>query len=181
MRAAALTAAHAREHGGGGVRPAILTAAVLGLGAWGCGDAEDPLRWRDPEELRTVLLIESAPPGLSEAVVVDSASWFPALLLPTGNENDVEVEGPFRIGFRNTADQPLQMRYDLRFFEEGGFLVDWFIPFGQPVVFAAGESRVEEGTFLVRTTPTIGRFGLAEMRIGARLTHVEALEKEEKE
>ena len=161
------------------MRAATLTAAVLGVWAWGCGDAEDPLRWRDPEDLRTVLLIESAPPGLSEAVVVDSASWFPAALLPTGNENDVEVEGPFRIGFRNTSDQPLEMRYDLRFFEEGGFLVDWFIPFGQPVAFAAGESRVEEGTFLVRTTPTIGRFGLAEMRIGARLTHVEALEKEE--
>ncbi len=80
------------------------------------------------------------------------------------------MEGPFRIVFRNTSDQPLQMRYDLRFFEEGGFLVDWFIPFGQPVVFAAGESRVQEGTFLVRTTPAIGRFGLAEMRIGARLT-----------
>ena len=178
MRAAALAAAQAREHGGGGVRPAILTAAVLGLGAWGCGDAEDPLRWRDPEELRTVLLIESAPPGLSEAVVVDSASWFPAALLPTGNENDVEVEGPFRIGFRNTSDQPLQMRYDLRFFEEGGFLVDWFIPFGQPVVFAAGQAVVEEGTFLVRTTPTIGRFGLAEMRIGARLTFPDQQEEE---
>ena len=152
---------------------AAALAAVLGAWAWGCGDAEDPLRWRDPEDLRTVLQIESAPPGLSEAVVVDSASWFPAALLPTGNENDVEVEGPFRIEFRNTSDQPLQMRYDLRFFEEGGFLVDWFIPFGQPVVFAAGESRVEEGTFLVRTTPTIGRFGLAEMRIGARLTLIQ--------
>ena len=152
------------------MRAATLAAAVLGFGAWGCGDAEDPLRWRDPEDLRTVLQIESAPPGLSEAVVVDSASWFPAALLATGNENDVEVEGPFRIVFRNTADQPLRMRYDLRFFEEGGFLIDWFIPFGQPVVFAAGQAIVEEGTFLVRTTPAIGRFGLAEMRIGARLT-----------
>ena len=161
------------------MRTVILTAAVLGLWACGSGDVEDPLRWRDPEDLRTVLLIESAPPGLSEAVVVDSASWFPAALLPTGNENDVEVEGPFRIVFRNTAEQPLQMRYDLRFFEEGRFLVDWFIPFGQPVVFGAGESRVEEGTFLVRTTPTIGRFGLAEMVIGARLTVPDLQEEEE--
>ena len=152
---------------------AATLAAVLGLWAWGCGGGEDPLRWRDPEDLRTVLQIESAPPGLSEAVVVDSASWFPAAQIPTGNENDVEVEGPFRIEFRNTSDQPLQMRYDLRFFDDTGFVIDWFIPFGQPVVFAAGQTRVEEGTFVVRTTPDLGRFGLAEMRIGARLTLIQ--------
>ncbi len=160
---------------------ATLTAAaltaVLGLTAWGCGDPEDPLRWRSPEDLRTVLQIDSAPPGLSEAVVVDSASWFPAVELPTGQENDVEVEGPFRIEFRNTSDRPLQMRYDLRFFDDTGFAIDWFIPFGQPVVFAAGQTRVEEGTFVVRTTPDLGRFGLAEMRIAARLTLAEEEEK----
>ena len=155
---------------------ATLT-AVLGLMMWGCGDAVDTLRWRGPEDLRTVLQIDSAPPGLGEAVVVDSASWFPAVELPTGQENDVEVEGPFRIEFRNTSDQTLQMRYDLRFFDDTGFVIDWFIPFGQPVVFAAGQARVEEGTFVVRTTPDLGRFGLAEMRIAARLTLAEEEEK----
>ena len=160
---------------------ATLTAAalaiVVGLMAWSCGDAENPLRWRSPEDLRTVLQIDSAPPGLNEAVVVDSASWFPAVELPTGRENDVEVEGPFRIEFRNTSDQPLRMRYDLRFYDDTGFAIDWFIPFGQPVVFAAGQTRVEAGTFVVRTTPDLGRFGLAEMRIAARLTLAEEEEK----
>lgn len=156
---------------------ATLTAAALGLMAWGCGDAEDPLRWRDPEDLRTVLQIVSAPPGLTEAVSVDSASWFPAAELFTGNEDDVEVEGPFRIVFRNTSDQPLRMRYDLRFFDDTGFAIDWFIPFGQPVDFAAGQTRIEEGTFVVRTTPDLGRFGLAEMRIAARLTLAEGEKK----
>ena len=155
---------------------ATLT-VVVGLMAWSCGDAVDTLRWRSPEDLRTVLQIDSAPPGLSEAVVVDSASCLPAVELPTGQENDVEVEGPFRIEFRNTSDQALQMRYDLRFFDDTGFVIDWFIPFGQPVDFAAGQTRVEEGTFVVRTTPDLGRFGLAEMRIAARLTLPEQEEK----
>ena len=157
---------------------ATLTAAVLGLMAWGCGDAENPLRWRDPADLRTVLQIESAPPGLSEAVAVDSASWFPAAQIPTGNEDDVEVEGPFHIRFRNTSEQPLRMRYDLRFYDDTGFVIDWFIPFGQPVVLAAGQAVIEEGTFVVRTTPDLGRFGLAEMRIAARLTLPEQEEKQ---
>jgi hypothetical protein len=143
--------------------------ALLTLGA--CGDGTDPpTEPREPSELRTRLQIESASEGLTEAIVVDTASWFPAALLPTGNLDDVEVEGPFRIEFRNTASLPVQMRYDLRFLDEDGFLIDRFIPFGQPVVFEPGQRLVEEGTFLVRTTPDVGRFGLAIMHIAARLS-----------
>ena len=138
---------------------------VLGLLAVvGCGDgsATGP---RDPASLHTQLVVESAPAGMTEVVVVDSAFWNPAALLLTGDAAVLEVEGPFSILFRNVAEEPLEMRYDLRFLDVDGFLVDRFIPFGQPVL--------EEGIFVVRTTPDIGRFGLLTMQIAARLVRPE--------
>ena len=138
---------------------------VLGLLAVvGCGDgsATGP---RDPASLHTQLVVESAPAGMTEAIVVDSAFWNPAALLLTGDAAVLEVEGPFSILFRNVAEEPLEMRYDLRFLDVDGFLVERFIPFGQPVL--------GEGIFVVRTTPDIGRFGLLTMQIAARLVRPE--------
>ena len=137
------------------MRPAALTAVALGMWACGCGDAEDPLRWRDPEDLRTVLQIESAPPGLLQAVGRGLGPLVPRRpSCPRETRTTWRWRGPFRIEFRNTSDEPLQMRYDLRFFDEDGFLIDWFIPFGQPVVFAAGQTRLEEGASWCAPLPT---------------------------
>ena len=107
---------------------------------------------------------------MTEAVVLDSAFWTPAALLPTGNDAVLEVEGPFVIRLRNTGDTALTLRYDLRFLDDGGFLVDRFIPFGQPVSLPPGQVVLQDGTFVIRSTPDIGRFGLVTMQIVARLS-----------
>jgi hypothetical protein len=125
---------------------------------------------RNPFSLHSEWLLESAPDSLAEAVVVDSVFWNPAALLPTGDPSSFEVEGLFLILLHNTATESLQMRYDLRFLDEDDFLVDRFIPFGQPVLLAAGQSSRLEGRFVIRSTPDIGRFGLLTMRIAVRLT-----------
>lgn len=148
-----------------------MVAACLAAVFWGwaCSPGDEPSGPRAPGELRTQLVIESAPAGLEQAVVVDTASWFPAALVPAGDEL-VEVEGPFRIVFRNTSTRTVELRYDLRFLDEDGFLIDRFIPFGLPVVLGARQQQVEEGTFVVRARPGTSRFDLASMRIAARLT-----------
>ena len=143
--------------------PFLLTLAAV---ACGDGSATGP---RDPASLHTQWVVESAPAGMTEAVVVDSAFWNPAALLLTGDDAVLEVEGPFSILFRNTGEELLEMRYDLRFLAVDGFLVDNFIPFGQPVRLAAGQQVLQEGTFVIRSTPDIGRFGLLTMRIAARI------------
>lgn len=135
----------------------------------GCGDGTT-LGPRDPTTLHTQLLVETAPEGVAEAVRIDSAFWNPAALLRTGDDAVLEVEGPFFLRLRNTSAVALTMRYDLRFLDDGGFLVDLFIPFGQPVALAPGETIQQAGTFVIRSTPDIGRFGLATMQVAARLT-----------
>jgi hypothetical protein len=143
-----------------------LLMALLCIISCGEGSSVGP---RDPSSLHSQWVVESAPDSLAEAVVVDSVFWNPAALLPTGDASVFEVEGPFLILLRNTATESLQMRYDLRFLDEDDFLVDRFIPFGQPVVLAGGQSARLEGRFVIRSTPDIGRFGLLTMRIAARL------------
>ncbi|HCL30895.1 MAG TPA: hypothetical protein DIC52_21005 [Candidatus Latescibacteria bacterium] len=144
----------------------LLLVGLLLASACGDGSTFGP---RDPASLHTEWVVESAPEGLIERVVIDSVFWNPAALLPTGDDAVVEVEGPYLILFRNTGEQALEMRYDLRFLEEGGFLVDRFIPFGQPVRLAAGQQTRQEGRFVIRSSPDIGRFGLLTMQIVARM------------
>jgi hypothetical protein len=134
-----------------------------------CGDGST-LGPREQASRRTQWLVEVAPEGMTEAVVLDSAFWTPAALLPTGNDAVLEVEGPFVIRLRNTGDTALTLRYDLRFLDDGGFLVDRFIPFGQPVSLPPGQVVLQDGTFVIRSTPDIGRFGLVTMQIVARLS-----------
>ncbi|HJP30077.1 MAG TPA: hypothetical protein QGF95_05930 [Candidatus Latescibacteria bacterium] len=145
---------------------------LLGLTAVACGDGST-LGPRDPAALQTRLVVESAPDGLAEAVVVDTAFWNPVALLATGDDTVLEVEGPFSIVFRNTTQESLEMRYDLRFLDDGDFLVDRFIPFGQPVSLAAGQPQRQEGRFVIRSTRQIGRFGLVTMQIAVRLVRPE--------
>ena len=138
------------------------------LVAVACGDGST-LGPRPPESLHTEWVVESAPEGAVAAVVVDSVFWNPAALLATGNDRVFEVEGPFSIRFHNTGAAALELRYDLRFLDDVGFLVDRFIPFGQPVSLPSGQVRLEEGTFVIRSPPEIGRFGLVTMQIVGRL------------
>ena len=145
-----------------------LVILLAGVSLAACGDG-NTLGPRDPTTLHTQLLVEVAPEGAAEAVRIDSAFWNPAVLLPTGNDAVLEVEGPFFLLLRNTSDVALSMCYDLRFLDDGGFLVDLFIPFGQPLALAPGETIQQADTFVIRSSPDIGRFGLVTMQVAVRL------------
>ncbi|MDA0335530.1 MAG: hypothetical protein O2782_10220 [bacterium] len=143
----------------------LLLVALLATA--GCGDGSS-LGPRPPQSLYSEWVVQSAPEGMAETVIVDSVFWNPAVLLPTGDPAVLEVEGPFAIRLRNLGETVLELRYDLRFLDDGGFLVDRFIPFGQPVLLPPGQARLQQGTFVIRSPPEIGRFGLATMQIVAR-------------
>ena len=152
--------------------PAPSSLSLLYLCCWlGCSPGDGPLDFQDVEPV-TEYRIDDAPHGLEQSVVVDSVSWEP-LTLNTIVPGELEVVGIYAIYFRNATDQSLQLTYDLRFLDVDGFLVDRFIPFGQPVLLAAGQPVLGEGIFVVRTTPDIGRFGLLTMQIAARLVRPE--------
>ncbi len=147
----------------------MIVGLLLGLLLVACGNGSG-VGPRDPASLHTQLLIEAAPEGADSDVRVDSASWNPAVLLPTGADTPPEVVGPFMILFHNAGDRALSMRYDLRFLDDGGFLVDNWIPSGLPVILAPGQITRQMGQFIIRTSPDIGRFGLATMQIAVRLS-----------
>ena len=116
-------------------------------GAAGCGLANDATGLEEVER-RTEVVVEAGE-GLAEAVRVDSAVWQPGLFA-VGSGDSWEVDGRFRIIFRNLTALELQVRYDLRFLDRDEFLIDLFIPFGQPLVLGAGAAREVEGTFSIR-------------------------------
>ena len=66
------------------------------------------------------------------------------------------------------------VRYDLRFFDQEEFLIDAFIPLGQPVVLIALEKTQRvEGDFLIRTDDPRDFERLALMRLVARIRRPE--------
>ena len=78
--------------------------------------------------------------GLEGSVVVDSLAWIP-FLPHLGFGSTTEFEGGFSGVFRNVDTTEVWVRYDLRFFDREEFLIDAFIPFGQPVVLAGGNRK----------------------------------------
>ena len=144
-------------------------AAIL-LFCWvcaaGCGLA-DGAKGSEEEGLRTEVVVEAGE-GLEEAVRVDSAFWQPGIFA-VGSGDRLEVDGRFRIIFRNLTDLELEVRYDLRFLDRDEFLIDLFIPFGQPLVLGAGAAREVEGTFSVRIREEREIDLIAIMRIVAKV------------
>ena len=110
--------------------------------------------------------------GLEGSVSVDSLTWWPFLPQP-GLGATAEVEGVFVAVFRNVGESTVWVRYDLRFFDWEEFLIDAFIPIGQPVVLSAGETRRVEGDFLIRTDDLRDFERLALMRLVARIRRPE--------
>ena len=69
-----------------------------------------------------------------------------------------------------SGEATIWVRYDLRFFDSEEFLIDAFIPIGQPVVLnAGGKRRRVEGDFLIRTDDPRDFERLALMRLVARI------------
>lgn len=137
----------------------------------GCGLAGDSTRPRDIAR-RSEVSYQDVAVGLEEAVRIDSLEWLPFLPFP-GSGGIFEVEGAFAAIFKNSAADSVQVRYDLRFFDDEDSLVDAFIPFGQPVLLAAGERRIVQGEFLVRTDDAIQAARLELLRLVARVRRVE--------
>ena len=129
----------------------------------GPSDAVDVLR-------SEVEFVEDA--GLEGSVLIDSLTWLPFLPQP-GFGTTAEFEGVFATVFRNVSEATVSVRYDLRFFDPEEFLIDAFIPIGQPVVLNAGETRRVEGDFLIRTDDPRDFERLALMRLVARIRRPE--------
>ena len=142
--------------------PSIL---LLALAAAGCGTGLDD---RGIFDLTSEYRVERAPAGMEEAVAVDSVFWQP-LTAAYDATGDLEIDGLYRIEFRSTAERPLELRYDLRFLDEQGFLLDNFIPFGLPVVLQAEEAKLEIGEFVIRSGDIRSIYDVVTMRIVARI------------
>ena len=110
--------------------------------------------------------------GLEGSVSIDSLTWWPFLPQP-GFGGTAEVEGVFVAVFRNVGADTVWVRYDLRFFDQEEFLIDAYIPLGQPVVLSAGEEQRVEGDFLIRTDDPRDFGRLALMRLVARIRRPE--------
>lgn len=146
----------------------VWIALVLLLG--GCWAAED-----GPSGAVDVLRSEVefvADAGLEGSVAIDSLTWWPLLPRP-GFGQTAEVEGVFVAVFRNVGQATVWVRYDLRFFDQEEFLIDAFIPLGQPVVLRAGEAHRVEGDFLIRTDDPRDFARLSLMRLVARIRRPE--------
>lgn len=105
--------------------------------------------------------------GLEGSVVVDSLGWLP--FVPVPGFGGAEFEGFFVVDFRNVGEERVWVRYDLRFFDREDFLVDAFIPFGQPVELEAGETERVEGAFRVRAADPRDFERLSLMRLVVRV------------
>lgn len=141
--------------------------------AWtaNCGLTGDPAG-PGAIERRIEILLESEE-GLEETVRIDSLVWrpFPPEL---GFENEIQaIEGIFSALFTNLTDQNLEVRYDLRFYDREDFLVDAFIPFGQPVRLSSRQTLPVEGTFRIRSTDPRDLERLAMMRLFAKVAKSE--------
>ena len=137
----------------------------------GCGLAGDSTRPRDITR-RSEVSYQEVAAGLEGAVQIDSLQWLPFLPFP-GSGGLFEVEGAFAAIFSNAAEDSVQVRYDLRFFDDEESLVDAFIPFGQPIRLAAGERRIVRGDFIVRTSDVVQASRLELLRLVARVRRVD--------
>ena len=143
-------------------------ALVLVLG--GCFAAEDGPSGAEDGLHSEIEFVEDE--GLAGSVLIDSLTWWPLLPRP-GLGGTAEFEGVFAAVFRNVGAAAVWVRYDLRFFDREEFLIDAFIPLGQPVVLNAGAARRVEGEFLIRSDDPRDFERLALMRLVARVRHPE--------
>lgn len=120
--------------------------ALIYIALWwlaGCGG--DRAADSGPLPLRSEVVVE----GLQQAVQVDSVAWETRAWALTA-EGRFEITGRYALFFRNLGDQPLELRYDLRFLDRDTFLIDVFNPFGLPLRLGPHQGRREGGDFSIR-------------------------------
>ncbi len=141
---------------------------------FGCGDGTKPTSSLfDAQDRQSILLVEEAPVGWEAAVSMDSVSWLPTAVLPAPGQT-LEILGDYAIAFRNDSDAGIDLRNDLRFYDDDDFIVDNYIPFGLPLHLPARSTTWQRGEFVLRGGADAARFGLRILRIAVKLTLTEA-------
>jgi len=159
--------------GCGLLRADVRTLILLGiLAAWtaGCGLVGEANGPRDFAPRSEVVLQPEE--GLEGAVRVDSVAWLPVFVEFEYDIAPQELEGNFAARFANLTDLRLQVRYDLRFYDRDGILIDDFIPFGQPVVLEPRQVRWVDGFFLLRADDPRDLEWVDTMQLVARVMRV---------
>ena len=117
-------------------------------------------------ELRTEVLLEAEDEELIVEVQVDTAYWAPGLFNFTVPDR-VEINGQFGIVFRNLGGRALEIRYELIFFDVDTFLIDRYIPLGQPVRLGPAQVRDVQGEFIIQAPDVRDLELLATMQVKA--------------
>jgi len=126
----------------------FLAGLAAGVWALSCGDG-DPAG-PDGGARHSEFELASAPPGLEAAIAADSLWWAPGVFR-LRDDGGLEIDGTYLVVFRNRADRPLEVRYDLRFLDVDGIFVDQYIPFGLPLHLPADSVQASRGSFTIRS------------------------------
>lgn len=110
----------------------------------GCGLMRDPT---GPHPLRTTQVILEPEAGWEGTVRVDSVQWLPIISDRGTDGYTDETEGTFIVWFANLSERQVQVRYELRFYDDDDFFLDHFFPFEQPLRLDPGERRRVNGMF----------------------------------
>lgn len=119
----------------------LIYVSILWLTGCGSNQPADS----GPLTLRSEVVVE----GLQAAVQVDSVAWETRSWALTG-DGKFEITGSYGLFFRNLTDQPLELRYDLRFLDRDTFLIDVFNPFGLPLRLGPHQGRRQGDDFSIR-------------------------------
>ena len=117
-------------------------------------------------DLRTEVVLEAEESELVAAVQVDTVYWQPGLFNFTVPDM-VEIDGRFGIVFRNLGERVLEIRYELLFFDVDTFLIDRYVPLGQPVRLEPEQTRDVRGAFVIQAPDIRDLELLATMQVKA--------------
>ena len=140
---------------------------ILFLNFITCGDGSNPTDSKNTEK-HYEIIIQEINKNLEGSVKIDSVSWVPLLPVILPN-NMIEISGVFSAKIINRSNKIIWLRYDLRFFDDDGFLVDDFIPFGQPVIIDPNSELVINGEFVVRSANMDQAMRMTIMQFAARI------------
>tara|TARA_B100000579_G_C22818538_1_gene849239 strand:- start:457 stop:915 length:459 start_codon:yes stop_codon:yes gene_type:complete len=145
----------------------LLSLIVLTLNVASCGNGSNPSN-SEIIKKHYEIIFQEIDPKLDGLVRIDSVSWIPLLPINLPN-NLVEIPGIFSATIQNNSKKVIWLRYDLRFFDDEGFLVDDYIPFGQPIIVDPNSKQTLNEEFIVRSANIDQVMRLATMQFAARI------------
>ncbi|MAN22735.1 MAG: hypothetical protein CME10_00535 [Gemmatimonadetes bacterium] len=145
----------------------LLPLLLIFFNLLSCGNVTNPSHSEIIEKHHEIIF-QQIDPKLDGLVKIDSVSWIPLLPINLPNRM-IEIPGIFSVTIQNNSNEVIWIRYDLRFFDDEGFLVDDFIPFGQPVIVAPRIEHALNGDFFVRSANIDQAMRMAMMQFAARI------------